>query len=486
MAINDILEIGRQALAANRTALQTTSNNIANTNTPGYSRQRPVFQSHEQNLVGGIRLGGGVEVKGVLRSHDVFVHNQLIDESRGLGAAKARSNGLQRIEGIVDNDGFRVGDLVNKFFSDVRELSANPETPALRTSVAVAAENASAGFRKLNSSLQSMKADIDSQLTFSVQEINSLTKELAALNGKIFHFEASGEIPNELHDRRDQIQRDLSLKLGFQTSSDDHGNVNISAGGLGVIVQGGEARELLVQRSPEAGSKSAGSVDIVIKEPAGFRTVTGALKDGELGGLIHVRDEVVNPALAQIDRAAFELARSVNEVHKEGQGVDGLAGRGLFKELTEVKDASHFLDLSDDVKKSHDAISVGYAADAAGDNRVALKIAELQSQKLLPIAPGSGAIHPVDSDMEVPSQTVNDALNAMVGRIAVESQSETQNLQHSEAIVGQLENYRQAITGVSLEEEAMDMMQFQAVFNASAKAMKMGDELFQTILSIKS
>jgi len=482
MAINDILEIGAQALAANRTALQTTSNNIANTNTPGYSRQRPVFTSHEQSLVSGNRLGGGVEVKQVVRSHDVFVQHQLIDESKTLGSAKMRAQGLQRLEGIVSNDGFQVGDLINKFFSDVRELSANPETPALRTAVAVSAENTSAGFRKINDSLQAMKADIDSQLTFGIEEVNSMTKELAGLNQRIYQYEAGGESPNELYDRRDQIQRDLSARLGFDVSTDDHGHVNISAGGLGIIVQGGEAHELVTQRTPEAGAKGAGSVDIFVKEPAGVRNVTKAFKDGELGGLLHVRDQVVNPALAQLDRAAFELTRSVNETHREGQGLDGLSDRGLFKDLDVVKDASHNIDLSDAVKKSHDSIAVGLDATAAGDNRVALRIGELQTQKLLPLA-SAGPL--AEGEAEVPSQTLNDSLNSMVGRIAVESAAEEQGYRHQEAIMGQLENYRQSITGVSLEEEAMNMMQFQAVFNASAKAMKVGDELFDTILSLK-
>ncbi len=484
MAINDILEIGRQALAANRQALQTTSNNIANTNTPGYSRQRPVFQAHEQSLSNGMRVGGGVEIKDVVRTHDVFVHHQIIDESRGLGSARARHLGLQRVEGIISNEGFRVGDLVNKFFNDVRELSANPETPAMRASVAVSATNTAEGFRKINDSLNALKLDIDSQLGFAVEEINSQTKELASLNARIFEQQAAGESPNELYDRRDQIQRELSQKLGFETSSDDHGNVNISAGGLGIIVQGNDARELLVARTSARGSKSSGSVDVQIKEPSGNRTVTHALKDGELGGLLHVRDNVVNPALAQLDRAAYELVRSVNDIHKEGQGNDGLSGRGLFKDISEIKDASHFIDLSDAVRSSHDAVAVGYDATAGGDNRVALKMAEVQSERILPLAStvgGGGA----ETEGEIPSQTLNDSLNAMVGKVAVEAHAEEQMLNHHEAVMSQLDNYRQSISGVSLEEEAMNMMQFQAVFNASAKAMKVGDELFQTILSLK-
>lgn len=480
MAINDILEIGRQALTANRQALQTTSNNIANVNTPGYSRQKPTFSAHEQTIAGGLRVGGGVEISKVARAHDVFVHTQLIDESRAFGAAKVRNEGMRKLEGLVNNDGFRIGDLVNKFFNDVRDLSANPEATALRTTVATSAESAANGFRKMHESLDAMKSDIDNQLAFGVEQINHMTKELASLNANIQRYEASGDSPNELYDRRDQIQRDLSLKLGFQTSTDDHGSVNLSAAGLGIIVQGGEVRELVVQRTPEEGKKHAGSVEVFIKEPGGLRNVTKVMKDGEVGGLIHLRDEIINNSLSHLNKAAYEFSTQVNAIHKEGVGTDGLSGRGLFNDLDEIKDAAYRLQLSDHVKNGHEAVAVGYSPEAAGDNRVALRLAELQNEKVMPLTVAtSEGINPEAT------QTLNDSLNSLVGKIAVTAQAEDQNFRHQEAVVGQLEAYRQSISGVSLEEEAINMMQFQATFNAAAKAMKIGDELFETILSIK-
>lgn len=480
MAISDILEIGRQALAANRQALQTTSNNIANVNTPGYSRQRAQFSSNEQSVSGGVRIGGGVDIKAVSRAHDQFVHHQLIDESRAFGAAKMRFEGVRRLEGAVNNEGFQIGDLVNKFFNDVRELSANPETTALKTSVAISAENTASGFRKMYDSLQAIKSDIDNQISFSIDQVNSLTKELASLNENIQRYEASGESPNDLYDRRDQVQRDLSVKLGFQTFTDDHGNVNLSAGGLGVIVQGADRRELVALRTPGEGKKEAGSLDVFVKEANGLRNVTSAMVDGEVGGLVQVRDEVVNGTLNHLNKAAYEFANQVNAVHKEGVGSDGISGRGLFKDLNDSRDAAHFLEVSDEIKKGYETVAVGYSSDAAGDNRIALKIAELQNQKIMPLTVATSEVV-----TEGATQTLNDSLNTLVGKVAMTAQAEEQNLKHQEAVVNQLESYRQSISGVSLEEEAINLMQFQATFNAAAKAMKVGDELLDTILSLK-
>src|SRR5688500_3671844 len=135
MAISEILEIGKQGMAANGKAMGMASNNIANANTPGYSRQRAVFTSTEKTTPNGGRINRGVQVKESLRIHDSFVEKQLIEEGRNYGAAKARSDTLGRIEDVVTGENFRVSDLVNHFFNDVRELSANPEQVALRTSV---------------------------------------------------------------------------------------------------------------------------------------------------------------------------------------------------------------------------------------------------------------------------------------------------------------------------------------------------------------
>ena len=323
MPISDILELGRQGLVAQQQGLQTTSNNIANTNTPGFSRQKAVLQTNPTAKNGNAFLGGGVDVNNVMRVHDGFVQNQILEESRHFGSFKTRTDELRQIETIVNNDGFRIGDLVNKFYADVRDLASNPEQAALRANVAHSAESTADGFRKLNDSLTAVKKDIDSRIEANTGQINSLTKELASLNGNIWRFEHIGQMPNELYDRRDQVLRDLSTKLGLETSTNDQGHVNITAEGIGVLVNGEDYHELAVLPTPAEGNKAAGSYDLFVKDNFGMRKVTHVLKDGEIGGSIHVRDEVINPVLDHLDHVAYQFATSINDVHKEGVGADG-------------------------------------------------------------------------------------------------------------------------------------------------------------------
>src|SRR5262245_53162801 len=146
MAISDIWELGRQGMQANKRAMQTSSNNVANANTPGYSRQRAIMQSRMDPLAG--VTTGGVEVKGVIRVNDAFVQKQIVDESHGLGNSKARSEALTRLENIFAKEGGELGNLMTTFFNDVRELSANPETSTVRNVVGTSAEGVVKGFQR--------------------------------------------------------------------------------------------------------------------------------------------------------------------------------------------------------------------------------------------------------------------------------------------------------------------------------------------------
>lgn len=477
MGVVDILEIGKQGMDTNRQALQTTSNNIANANTPGYSRQRAQIATNEQPPQGQVRLGG-VRVQETIRVHDKFVQNQIVDEYQVLGAAQARKDGLRRVESMVHNDAFRVGDLMNNFFNDFRELSANPEVNALRNNVTFSAQEAVNGLHSLNNNLTSLRDDLDMQISVSIDKVNTLAKEVADLNAKIAHFQAKGDSPLELLDRRDAAVREMAQKLGFQDSTDGQDHVNLSAGGIGVLVNGSTVNELIVMRTPAKGDKAAGSYDVFVRDGEGLREATHFLTQGEIGGMIHVRDQVINPALKHLDAVAYSFAEGVNNVHRGGVGSDGVSNRDMFTLPTEIDGAAAKISLHEDIKKNASAIAVGSTPNAPGDNRVALAIAELQGTALLPDEPASENAGPN-------RQTLNESLNSMVGRVAVQVEHEDHMFKHQEAILNQLENYRQSVSGVNLDEEAISMMQYQSAFNASAKAMKVGDELLQTILRIK-
>lgn len=474
MAVNDILEIGRQGLNTNKQALQTTSNNIANANTPGYTRRRAQIENNPMSTQHGQQMGGGVQLGKVVRIHDDFVQKQIVDESQALGSLKMQAETMQRLESTVMRDGEHITELVNKFFNDYRELSTSPETASLRTVVGSSAEALGVGIRRMNDSFEGMKREMDLRIGDVTEQINTMTHEIAGLNLSIAESEGRGEIPNDLYDRRDAVVRNLSSKIDVTVSPDQRGQITVISGGS-VLVQGTDSNQLTVVRTPEGEGKTAGQVDVFVRNAGGGeRPITRLIKQGELGGMIRVRDEVIGQSQNQLDKIAHHIAKAVNSVHAKGVGVDGTSGRNLFNQVgDDAKGAAFRFGISADVGKNYDGVAIG-SSGAAGDNEIALAIADLQNMK------GLGSTSVADQ-----SHTINESLNALVGKIGVETQRDRSFYDHQQSVVEQLENYRQSIAGVSLEEEAVNMIQYQTVFNASAKAMKVGTELFETILSLK-
>ncbi len=475
MSVNDILDVGSRGLQTQRQALTTTSSNISNANTPGYSRQRTQIVNQPPNFVHGLPIGSGAEVKKVIRIHDDFVQKQLVDENQSLGNLKVKSEVLSRFEALTTQEGTNLNDSINRFFNDFRELSTNAENPTLKNVVRSSGETLAQSFQKMSSSLEMGRRELDMRVGDVVNQINISVKEIADLNNTIVQSESRGEVPNELMDRRDMLIRDLAQKIDLQVTEDQRNQKTIVAGNA-VLVQGGDSFELSVRRSAADGEKAAGSMSVFVNSSSVPREITKSVKNGELAGLMQARDKVINPALRQLDKIAFQVAGKVNEVHAEGIGFDGVGRRSFFKDLGDQEEhaAFHF-DLADDIKENHERIATGFTADSPGDNRVALAIAEIQNEKILPATELGGTV----------SFTLNESVNNLVAQVGTSTQHETQMFSHQKAIVDQLENYRQSYSGVNLEEEALDMIKYQTVFNASAKAMKVGEDLLDTILSLK-
>jgi len=475
MSVNDILDVGSRGLQTQRQALTTTSSNVANANTPGYSRQRTQIVNQPPNYVHGLPIGSGAEVKKVIRVHDEFVQKQLVDENQSLGNLKMKSEVLSRFEALTTQEGSNLSESLNKFFNDFRELSTNSENPTLKNIVRSSGEGLARSFKQMGSSLEMGRRELDLRVGDVVNEINVSVKEIADLNNTIVLAESRGEVPNELMDRRDMLIRDLAQKIDLQVTEDQRNQKTIVAGNA-VLVQGADHFELSVRRSAAEGEKAAGSMSVFVNSSSVPREISKSIKSGELAGLMQARDKVINPALRHLDRIAFNVAHKVNEAHSQGVAADGEGNRKFFKDLGDQEEhaAFHF-DINSDIKENHERIATGFSAGTSGDNRVALAIAEIQNEKILPSAEVGGTVN----------LTLNESVNNLVAQVGTSTQHETQMFSHQKAIVDQLENYRQSYSGVNLEEEALDMIKYQTVFNASAKAMKVGEDLLDTILSLK-
>jgi flagellar hook-associated protein 1 FlgK len=475
MAVNDILDVGQRGMQTQRQALTTTSSNIANANTPGYSRQKAQIVNHPANLVHGLPIGSGVEVKKVVRVHDEFVQKQLVDENQNLGSARIKAETLGRFESLTTQEGTNLGQSLNQFFNDYRQLSSNVENPSLREVVRGSAEGLARSFQQMSSSLEMGRRELDLRVEDVVNQVNINAKEVADLNFSILTAQSRGESPNELLDRRDMLLRDLAQKVDVQVTEDQSGQKTVMAGNA-ILVQGVDHFNLSVRRGASEGEQAPGRMSVFIGAENNPREVTKTIKGGELAGLMQAREKVIDPAIKRLDWIAFQVAGRVNSAFAEGAGVDGASGRKLFNVPGEqVEHAAFRFELNPEIKENHEKIAAGFSDSGPGDNRIALAIADIQNEKLVGDETLGG----------VKNLSLNESVNNLVAQVGIATQHETQMFEHQRAIVNQLENYRESFSGVNIEEEALDMIKYQTVFNASAKAMKVGESLIETILTLK-
>jgi flagellar hook-associated protein 1 FlgK len=236
------------------------------------------------------------------------------------------------------------------------------------------------------------------------------------------------------------------------------------------MVSGGQAAEMHAVVTGENNGKREGNVDIFYRlEPTAQETVmTQQFTGGSMGGAIEVRDHVVTDLMDRTDHMAHTLANSVNEAHRMGINRLGQTGVDFFKTPENTRDASVKIALSDAVKKDGNQIVAGMNPMAPADNRVALVIANLQH-------------HPI---LENGTTSLDDYYAGMVGKLGVMVKKANDISEHQHDVLEQLKNVRESISGVNLDEEAIKMIEYQKHFDASAKMIKVADQLFDTILGI--
>jgi flagellar hook-associated protein 1 FlgK len=467
-----MMDIGRRSLANSQTALQTTAHNVANKSTEGYSRQRVDQVTNEPVSEGRLRLGTGAKSSVVTRTNNEYLERQIEREGNQLGYYNARSELLGRVEQVYNeqaNEGLNHS--IGNFFNSFRELSNNPESLATRTQVKECAAHMAKDFKHVDSQLKEIQADSDFRISTKVGEINQLTREIAGLNEKIEMVEVTGSHANDERDRRDALVKQLSEKVNIRYAEGKNGQLTISAGNTAVLVSGYSQRDIFARSTPGADGKKEGNLEIFFKatEHSNPVNVTKQFSGGELGGLIQVRDDVINTFADSMDEIAYGIATEVNNIHARGFDRYGNTGQDMFNISDDIAGAAERFSLNEDLAEDVGRIAAAGEMGKPGDNRIANVLSALQYQRT----------------MEGGTCTFDDFYNSLVGKVGIETQRANSAQQSQTDILGQLKNIRESISGVSLDEETTKMIEFQKTFDASARLVRTADEMMDTVLSLK-
>jgi len=472
VGLPNVMQTGRSAMTAAKTAIATAGHNIANANTEGFSRQRI-----EQNAAPGgskpgsrTEVGRGVSSVAVSRINDEYVEKQIRNSTRDLSHAEEKDLFLRQTEDVFNElNGEGLNRLMTRFFNEFRKLGNEPDNEAVRQSIRESTKALVNDVKRMRGEIDEVRRHIDSRMDGYVREINSLSEELRDLNLKIKTTEIGGGKPNDLLDRRDTVLKKLGSFVDLQMHKDNEGGFVVNIKGVGPLVAGPVFTKFTTERSPaDEQGKVEGALELKT-EASAAGNVTHQVSGGKLGALLETRDKLLSTVQDRLDQLAFGLTTAVNSIHSQGVNRYGQVGSNFFRPLESSFRAAEFIDLSDEVKDNVNYIATAIEPDSPGDNRVALAISGLQGQKLL-------------NDGKA---TIDDFYNSIVSDIGVANARNRSVLTQQRDISTQLGKIREQVSGVSIDEETANLLQFQHAFDASAKVIQIADECLRTVLELR-
>jgi flagellar hook-associated protein 1 FlgK len=322
----DMLGTGVSSLRALQRALDTTSHNIANVSTPGYSRQSVVFQTRQPSTIGSSWIGNGVDVNQVRRIYDQFLTAQSRSSGGNLARLDAFATQAARVDNMLGDSTNGLSSTLQSFTDALSEVSSTPGSIPARQVLLAQGNALVQRLQTYDQRLRDMSADVDTRFAGEAKEINLLSQGIASLNRQITTAEQNaGQPPNDLLDQRDKLIDELSGKVGV-TTINDGGSVNVFIGNGQPLVLGVNASELTTVTDPFDSEKT----QFALNTPTGTVDISRAVSGGTLGGLLDWRREMLEPARNELGRIALAVTSQINAQHREGMDLNGALGGDFF------------------------------------------------------------------------------------------------------------------------------------------------------------
>ena len=321
--MSNLLATGSSALIAFQRALSTVGHNVANINTPGYSRQRVELEARDATYFGYGYQGNGVQIVDVRRMADSLATSRLLDSGGELARLQQLSTLSSRLDQLFSEKATGISAPWSSFFDSVNALSSNAAGSADRESVLAQANALVTRFRQIDQHLDGLDTEVNAGLTAATGEVNRLAKEIAQLNGQIG---GSSSPSGDLLDRRDQLISELVAFTGGNAATQDGGLVNVFSAGGQPLVVGATASTLVTVPDPYRPER----LQVALETNGQRVTLDKRALGGQIGGLVEFRTTVLDPAMAELGRIATSLAQTFNEGHRAGMDQYGQMGADFF------------------------------------------------------------------------------------------------------------------------------------------------------------
>lgn len=456
------INIAANTLRAQSDVINVAGHNIANANTPGYSRQQVGLVAVADLSQEGVRMastlpiGGGVVVDQISRVRNTLYDEIYRKENQNLNFNQTTENMLTQVELLFDEPSDRgFSSTINSFFNGWLDLAAQPESNAARESLHGIGVDLTDRLHRMTETLTTMHEDINREVQSIPEDINRITSEIADLNVAIRKQEISLGPANDLRDRRDALIDDLTRYTDVRTVEKDDGTTTIIIGEAVVVER--ETHSDILLKTVSAGQGLTRTV-LVSEDGLEFEPT-----HGRLGGLMEVRDHILVSLSEELDTLARGIVETINAQHRAGYGLDGESGRDFFD--PELVHAYNIAVSEDMTNLSHIAVS---GDGSAGSNANALAINDLKSSPVL----GEGL-------------TINDYYNGIVSDIGILSRNARDSRANQELLVTQIDNSRESVKGVSIDEEMVQLIQAQRIYQSASKLITVIDQLLEELINLR-
>jgi flagellar hook-associated protein 1 FlgK len=543
--ISNIFNIARSAIQANQQGLATTSHNITNINTKGYSRQEVVLET-KRPAEG--TIGSGVQVGAIRRTVDSFLENQLTAVNEDLGFITARNNFLVQTDGLFsETEQSGVSYSVTEFFNALRDVATNPESAIQRTVLLAKAGSLTDAFVTQGQALNQIRLDADGEISRHVETINGLAVRIASLNDEIFKAESSGHEASDLRDQRGVLINDLAELVDIEQVTLRDG-IGINVGGQ-LLIAGNHANALSTEPDPD--NPPLHDVTFVRSDGSEI-SISDKIQGGKIGGLLALRDRDIVEFQDRVDRLAAVLVNEFNQQHQSGFALDGTTNNAFFSALSPQAPLANDRNTGSAIGSSvtiadptlvtfqnyevqftgasaysvvntatgatvtsgvytsgspisFDGLDVVITGTAASGDVFSLSaqkgaaqrfgVALSNTDKIAAASTAAGipgdntnalalvGIH-TNRQVDLANVTLNDYHTITIGDVGNATRESKLALNNKNLETDQLIALRESVSGVSLDEELTNLLSFQASFDASARLVTLADELMQTILAM--
>ncbi|WP_318358089.1 flagellar hook-associated protein FlgK [Enterobacter sp.] len=455
----DMINIGYSGASAAQVQLNVTAQNTANAMTPGYTREMAMTSTIGASSGAINSAGNGVQVDSICRVSNQYMVNQVWYAASDNGYYSTQQQYLTQLETVLSDENSSLSAGFDNFFAALNEASTNPDDAALRQQVISEAGALAMRFDNTVDYLQSQNSEIISQEQATISQINTLTSGIASYNQQIAQAEANGDNASALYDARDQMVEELSGMMDVDVNVDDQGNYNISLKNGQPLVNGQDYSTLAMDRDVN-GKQSLSLTFAGTTYPMTMDT------GGSLGALFDYQSDVLAPLNNTINSIAEQFTSAVNGQLAAGYDLNGNPGAPLF--IFDPSNPDGPLLVNPDITGDELAFSGSPEASGNGDNLQALINLSTKPMEI----DGLGSV------------TVGNACSSLISNIGIYSRQNQTEAQSASNVYAEAQNQRSSVSGVNMDEEAVNLITYTQIYQANLKVISTGAEIFDSVLDM--